>query len=248
MQAIIHASHTGGFDGVPAAFFVESVVLNCFQDNSSLHVSLDNQPILKSFLAKLIVPYLGPSNEQWPSFFARNAKIIRLGQSFRSVNDDEIDGHFDILLVKNGTYICHCLFESKLRFLNLHMAEFKLINQKTKKYACNYVALKSSKVNAMKTAVILQFTFCRAASSELESSLNSGFDFSIADITINAYIFRRVENEITIHSIGIVHKHPIIVSIIIPFLWDPATDEIKRPAAIKKLKASINRAKRMKTI
>ncbi len=233
MQAIIHASHTGGFDGVPADFFVKSVVLNCFQDYSSLHVSFDNQPILNSFLAKIIVPYLGPSNEKWPSFFARDSRIIGLGQSFRSENNDEIDGHFDILPIRNSIYVCHGLFESKLHCSDLQMAEFKLINETTKNYALKYVSSKSSNGDAMKTAVILQFTFCRVASL-LE--LNSDFDFSIANITINAYIFRLFENDITIHSIGIVHEHPIIVSIIIPFLWDP-TDRLIRPAAIKKLKS-----------
>jgi hypothetical protein len=81
--AIIVASHICGFEGVPLDQFLTRLMTEL---GAKKRLDLNRHQ-----LPNLLVPFLGPANQQWPQYLQQLMPGCQLGDIQRSKNSDEID-------------------------------------------------------------------------------------------------------------------------------------------------------------
>ena len=166
------AGFIASFSGVYFPDYLKNIILNLVQkapfrqsNSAKLPISLQIPTKLKCFenaeqtfnllnyLNKFKVPFLDPSNVEWPDVYKRIFPLndascsVKLGNFSRAKNSDELDGYFDIIQDPGNAAdykVCEAVMECKDLSINLASDETLSILQKAFKRSRNEKPVKFS--------------------------------------------------------------------------------------------------------
>ena len=141
--------------------FLKGVVNNFNQtvcDKNTNSFEIKTEPKIQATLAKFKVPFLYPSNTDWPDvyekFLPRNSsKILRGNYTKSSNNQSQIDAKFDLVNVENNNW-SQCIVECKNRGDNFDANEFSDVIDAKNKFL--------EKNNGNNSKYPIHLTFCKS--------------------------------------------------------------------------------------
>jgi len=100
--SVTAASHSNGFGGVNSIAFLENYVNHCDQtEEAPFPLNLGATEHLSGLLGQIIIPYLGPDGNKWPTELIDMSEFGIYASNYNRCADlSQVDGYFDILVVE----------------------------------------------------------------------------------------------------------------------------------------------------